>query len=307
MHKIAIIGAGRVGEAAAQFIAQADLARELVLLDVREGAAEGCALDIQETAPLFGFDTRLRGGSDPALLEGAGVVVITAGIPRKPGMSRSDVLDTNVRIIDGIVDDVLRHAPEAILIMVTNPVDVLTWRAWQRSRLPRERVIGQAGVLDSSRMAAFVALETGLCTRDIQAMVLGGHGDAMVPMLRYTTINGIPVSQFLDTQALTRIVERTRNGGAEVLSLRQTSSAYDAPGAAIAQMVDAIVIDRKRVLPAVAVLQGEYGYAEGAMGVPCVLGAKGMERIVELKLDDEESAMFARSMDGVLADIARIK
>ncbi len=307
MQKIAIIGAGRVGEAAAQFIAQRDLTRELVLIDIREGAAEGCALDIQETAPLFGFDTHLRGGADPALMAGAGLVIITAGIPRKPGMSRSDVLDTNVGIIDGIVADIQKHAPQAILLVVSNPVDVLTWRAWRKSGWPRERVIGQAGVLDSSRMAAFVAMETGLCTCDIQAMVLGGHGDAMVPMLRYTTISGIPIAHFLDEETLARIVARTRQGGAEVLALRQNSSAYDAPGAAIAQMAEAMITDRKRVLPAIAILQGEYSYEEGAMGVPCVLGKNGVERIVELDLQTEEAAMFRRSMDAVLADIARLK
>ncbi|APZ43679.1 malate dehydrogenase [Acidihalobacter ferrooxydans] len=306
MQKIAIVGAGRVGEAAAQFIAQNDMAREIAMLDVREGAAEGCALDIQETAPLFKFDTRLSGSTDPAILRDAGIIVVTAGIPRKPGMSRSDVLDTNVRIIDEIVDNIMRYAPDAILLFVSNPVDVLTWRAWKRSGLPRERVIGQAGVLDSSRMAAFVALETGLCSCDINAMVLGGHGDSMVPMLRYTTINGIPVDKFLDAQALERIVTRTRGGGAEVLALRKNSSAYDAPGAAVAQMVEAIVTDRKRVLPSVAILQGEYSYPDGAMGVPCVLGKNGLERIVELDLNASETAMFKHSMESVLADIARL-
>lgn len=306
MQKIAIVGAGRVGEAAAQFIAQNDLAREIALLDVREGAAEGCALDIQETAPLFSFDTRLAGSTDPAILRDAGIVVVTAGIPRKPGMSRSDVLDTNVRIIDDIVDKIMQYAPEAIFLLVSNPVDVLTYRVWQRSGLARERVIGQAGVLDSSRMAAFVALETGLCTRDIHAMVLGGHGDSMVPMMRHTTISGIPVAHFLDPLAIERIITRTRNGGAEVLALRQNSSAYDAPGAAVAQMVEAIVTDRRRVLPSVAILQGEYGYSNTAMGVPCVLGKNGLESIIELDLNDEEKRMFQGSLDGVLSDIARL-
>ncbi|RMG54464.1 MAG: malate dehydrogenase, partial [Gammaproteobacteria bacterium] len=190
MKKISIVGAGRVGESTAQFLAKEDLAREIMLIDVREGVAEGAALDIQETAPLFGFDTRLSGTTEPEGLAGSELVVITAGIPRKPGMSRSDVLDTNVAIIDGIVDDILAHAPDAMILMVTNPVDVLTWRAWKRSGWPRERVFGQAGVLDSSRMAAFVAMETGFSVKDIQAMILGGHGDSMVPMLRYTTVSG---------------------------------------------------------------------------------------------------------------------
>ncbi|MDX9767703.1 MAG: malate dehydrogenase [Ectothiorhodospiraceae bacterium] len=307
MEKIAIIGAGRVGESTAQFLAKEDTCRELVLVDVREGAAEGAALDIQETAPLFGFDTRLSGGTDMSLISGAGLVIVTAGVPRKPGMSRSDVLDTNVRIMDEIVDAALVHAPDAMLLVVSNPVDVLTWRAWQRSGWDRSRVIGQAGVLDSSRMAAFIALKTGFSVKDIQALVLGGHGDAMVPMLRYSTIAGIPVEQFLDRESIDKLVERTRHGGAEILALKQTSSAYDAPAAAIAEMVDAIALNRRRVLPTVAILQGEYGEHDVAMGVPCVLGKGGMERIVELELNAEERTMFDQSIGGVRADITRIQ
>jgi malate dehydrogenase len=307
MEKIAIIGAGRVGESTAQFLAKNDTCRELVLLDVREGAAEGAALDIQETAPLFGFDTRLSGGTDPSLLAGSSLVVITAGIPRKPGMSRSDVLDTNVGILDALVDQILEHAPDSMLLIVSNPVDVLTYRAWQRTQWPRNRVFGQAGVLDSSRMAAFIALETGLSVTDINAMVLGGHGDAMVPMLRYSTINGIPVSHFLSEAAIGRIVERTRHGGAEILALKQTSSAYDAPAAAIAAMVDAIALNRKRVLPTVALLEGEYGESDVAMGVPCILGAGGVEKVVELQMEPAERRDFDQSLSGVRKDIARLK
>lgn len=307
MEKIAIIGAGRVGESTAQFLAKNDTCRELVLLDVREGAAEGAALDIQETAPLFGFDTRLSGGTDPSLLAGSSLVVITAGIPRKPGMSRSDVLDTNVGILDTLVDQILEHAPDSMLLIVSNPVDVLTYRAWQRTQWPRNRVFGQAGVLDSSRMAAFIALETGLSVTDINAMVLGGHGDAMVPMLRYSTINGIPVSHFLSDDAIGRIVERTRHGGAEILALKQTSSAYDAPAAAIAAMVDAIALNRKRVLPTVALLEGEYGESDVAMGVPCILGRDGVEQVVELQMEPGERQEFDQSLAGVRKDIARLK
>jgi malate dehydrogenase len=307
MEKIAIIGAGRVGESTAQFLAKNDTCRELVLLDVREGAAEGAALDIQETAPLFGFDTRLSGGTDPSLLAGSSLVVITAGIPRKPGMSRSDVLDTNVGILDTLVDQILEHAPDSKLLIVSNPVDVLTYRAWQRTKWPRNRVFGQAGVLDSSRMAAFIALETGLSVTDINAMVLGGHGDSMVPMLRYSTINGIPVSHFLSEDAIGRIVERTRHGGAEILALKQTSSAYDAPAAAIAAMVDAIALNRKRVLPTVALLEGEYGETDVAMGVPCILGRDGVEQVVELQMEPGERREFDQSLAGVRKDIARLK
>jgi malate dehydrogenase len=306
MQKIAIIGAGRVGESTAQFLAESDLAREIALLDVREGAAAGAALDIQETAPLFGFDARLVGDTDPGVIAGAGLVIITAGLPRKPGMSRSDVLDKNVEILDGILGHVVREAPDSQILVVSNPVDVLTYRAWQKTGWDRSRVFGQAGVLDASRMAAFIALETGLSTRDIHTLVLGGHGDAMVPMLRYSGINGIPLDHFLDQAAIDRIVERTRHGGAEILALKQTSSAYDAPAAAIKAMVESIVLDRRRVLPTVALLDGEYGARDIAMGVPCVLGVGGMERIVELDLNPQERAAFAASMDGVRADIARL-
>lgn len=307
MKKITIVGAGRVGEATAWFLAKEDMAREVVLLDVREGVAQGAALDLQASAPLFGFDCRVIGGTDTKLMTGSNLVIVTAGVPRKPGMSRSDVLDTNVAVIDQVVDEVLMHAPEAMLLMVTNPVDVLTYRAWRRTGWDRARVFGQAGVLDSARMAAFVALETGLSVRDISAMVLGGHGDQMVPMLRYTTISGIPVENFLGKEALHRIVERTRNGGAEVLALRQTSSAYDAPATAITAMVDAIEHDRKRILPSVAILQGEYGFEDAAMGVPCVLGAGGMERIVELELTDEEGTQFRGSLAAVEKDLERVR
>jgi len=306
MKKIAIIGAGRVGESTAQFLAKADLAREIALLDVREGAAAGAALDIQETAPLFGFDARLVGSTDPAVIAGAELVVITAGLPRKPGMSRSDVLDKNVEILDAILEDVMREAPDSRILVVSNPVDVLTYRAWKKTGWDRSRIFGQAGVLDASRMAAFIALETGLSTLDIQTLVLGGHGDSMVPMLRYSGINGIPLHHFMSQEVIDRIVDRTRHGGAEILALKKTSSAYDAPAAAIEVMVEAIVLDRRRVLPTVALLDGEYGARDIAMGVPCILGAGGMEKIVELDLETQEREAFAQSLAGVQADIAKL-
>jgi malate dehydrogenase len=307
MQKIAIVGAGRVGESTALFIAQHDLCKELMLIDIREGVPQGVALDIQETAPLLGFDTQIRGSHDASAVAGAQLVVITAGLPRKPGMSRSDVLESNVKIIDGIVDSIAQHAPEAILLLVSNPVDTLTWEAFVRSGFPRHRVLGQAGVLDSTRMASFIAMETGLSVKDIDAMVLGGHGDSMVPMTRFTTLSGIPVEHFLDSSAIESIVERTRNGGAEILSLRQNSSAYDAPAAAITTMVDAIVRGRRRVLPSVAILDGEYGYGGLAMGVPCVLGQGGVERIVELPLNEEEKRMFDATVAAIQRDIASLQ
>ncbi|BAN70202.1 malate dehydrogenase [endosymbiont of unidentified scaly snail isolate Monju] len=306
MQKVAIVGAGRVGETTAQILAEQETCREVVLIDIREDAPQGVALDIAQTAPLFRFDTRVTGSNDPAAMAGADLVVITAGVPRKPGMSRSDVLEVNVKVIDGIVDDVLRYAPEAVIIMVTNPVDVLTWRAWTRTGWPRARVLGQAGVLDASRMAAFIAMETGFSVRDITTIVLGGHGDAMVPVARFCTVNGVPVSHFLEEDRLEEIVQRTRDGGAEILSLRKISSAYDAPGAAVAEMVDAIARNRRRLLPCVAILEGEYGERDIAMGVPCVLDRSGLTYIVDLGLNAQEQAAFAASAAGVRADIERL-
>lgn len=306
MQKVAIVGAGRVGETTAQFLAEQETAREVVLIDIREDVPQGVALDIAQTAPFFHFDTRVTGSNDAAAMAGAEVVIVTAGVPRKPGMSRSDVLDVNVRVIDGIIDDIQRHAPDAIVIMVTNPVDVLTYRVWRRTGWPRERVLGQAGVLDASRMAAFIAMETGFSASDITTIVLGGHGDAMVPVPRFCTINGVPVSHFIGEQRLQEIVQRTRDGGAEILALRKNSSAYDAPGASVAAMVDAISRHRNRLLPCVAILDGEYGQHDIAMGVPCILSRSGLQRVVDLGLNKQESQVFALSAKGVREDIERL-
>ncbi|MCB1803004.1 MAG: malate dehydrogenase [Gammaproteobacteria bacterium] len=306
MQKVAIVGAGRVGETTAQILAEQETCREVVLIDIREDVPQGVALDIFQTAPFFEFDTRVTGSNDPAAMQDANVVVITAGIPRKPGMSRSDVLDTNVKVIDGIVADVMRYAPDAIVIMVTNPVDVLTYRVAQLTGWPRERVLGQAGVLDASRMAAFIALETGFSTRDITTIVLGGHGDSMVPVPRFCTVNGVPVSHFIKPERIEEIVQRTRGGGAEILALRKNSSAYDAPGASVAAMVDAISHHRNRLLPCVALLNGEYGERDVAMGVPCLLSNQGLAQVIDLGLNDQEMAMFRESVGSVRADIARM-
>ena len=303
MDKISIIGAGRVGEATAQFLAYRDMCHEIVLLDINQGAAEGAALDIQEVSPLFQYDTRLHGGRDYALLKDSELIIITAGLPRKPGMSRSDLLASNVEISNSILEGIMKHAPDSMLLFVSNPVDVITYNAFIKTGLPRNRIFGQAGVLDSSRMASFIAMETGYSSLDIDAMVLGGHGDTMVPMLRYTTISGIPVSQFIDEERLAEIVERTRNGGAEILALRQNSSAYDAPAASVAEMVDAIVYDRKRILPTVSILKGEYDYSDIAIGVPAVLGKDGVEKVITLEMNDEETAMFSNSAELVQKDL----
>lgn len=307
MNKVVIMGAGRVGETTAQILAEQEICRQVVLIDIREDAPQGVALDILQTSPFFNFDTQVSGSNDAADLADADLVVITAGIPRKPGMSRSDVLDTNVAIIDGIVDDILRYAPNAMVLIVSNPVDVLTWRVWQRTGWPRERVLGQAGVLDASRMAAFIAMETGFSARDITTLVLGGHGDSMVPVSRFCTINGVPVSHFISEARIQDIIQRTREGGAEILALRKNSSAYDAPGASIAAMVDAISHNRKRLLPCVAILQGEYGQADIAMGVPCVLNEQGLAEVMQLDLNAEESAAFRRSAAAVNQDIDKLR
>ena len=307
MRKITIVGAGRVGESTAQFIAAKDMCREIVLLDIRQGAAEGAALDIQEVAPLFEYDTRLSGGSDTSMMADSDLIIVTAGLPRKPGMSRSDLLETNVNIMDDIIDDAMKYAPDCVMLFVTNPVDVVTYYAWRKTGWSRNRIFGQAGVLDSSRMASFIAMETGYSTLDINTMVLGGHGDTMVPMHRYTTIAGIPISNFIDKDRLDEIVERTRHGGAEILALRQNSSAYDAPAASVAEMVDAIVHDRKRILPTVSILEGEYGHEDIAIGVPSVLGSSGMEAIISLDMNDAETTMFHNSAALVQKEIDLLK
>jgi len=303
MNKITVVGAGRVGESTAQFIATQDLCREIALLDINEGAASGAALDIQEDAPLFKFDTRLSGSADPEIMTDSDLIIITAGIPRKPGMSRSDVMEVNVKVTDQIIANTLKYAPDAMMLFVSNPVDILTYRAWKKTGWDRNRIFGQAGVLDSTRMASFISLETGYSSLDIDAMVLGGHGDSMVPMMRYTTISGIPISNFLEQAKIDDIVTRTRNGGAEILALRQNSSAFAAPAAAVSVMVDAIVNDRKRILPSVAILDNEYGCNDIAIGVPTVLGRNGMERVIQLDFNEQEKTDFDNSVTQVKKDL----
>ncbi len=307
MKKVTIVGAGRVGETAAQILAEEELCREVALLDVREDVPEGVALDIFQTSPFFDFDTQVSGSSDPAIMTGSDVIVVTAGFPRKPGMSRSDVLEANLGIIDSVCDNAIEYAPDAIMILVTNPVDILTYRAQQRTGWGRERVFGQAGVLDSSRMAGFIAMETGFSARDITTLVLGGHGDTMVPLPRFCTINGIPVEHFIEPETMQQIIDRTRTGGAEILALRKNSSAYDAPGAAVAAMIDSISHNRRRIMPCVAMLEGEYGEHDIAMGVPCVLGDSGVEQIVQLDLNEDELALFRSSVAYIREDLGKMR
>ncbi len=307
MNKISIIGAGRVGETTAQILAQQELCREIAIMDIREGVPEGIALDILQMAPFFEFDCSISGSNDPRILRDSQLIIITAGLPRQPGMSRSDVLEANVRIIDGIANQILHHAPDAMVLMVSNPVDTLTYRFAQRTGWDRSRIFGQAGVLDASRMASFIAQETGFSALDITTMVLGGHGDTMVPVPRFCTINGIPIAHFISEERIGAIMDRTRQGGAEILALRKNSSAYDAPGAAVTAMVDSIVNNRRRLLSCVALLEGEYGETDIAMGVPCVLGEKGLESIVELDLNSLERTDFDHSVASVRTDIERLR
>jgi malate dehydrogenase len=307
MNKITIVGAGRVGESTAQFLAAKNLCREIVLLDINEGAAKGAALDIQEVSPLFQYDTRLTGGIDHALMADSELIIITAGLPRKPGMSRTDVLSVNIPIMDSIIDGAMKYAPDAILLFVTNPVDVITYHAILKTGWPRNRIFGQAGVLDSSRMASFIAMETGYSIMDIYAMVLGGHGDTMVPMLRHCTIAGIPIERFLSQEKIEAIIERTRKGGAEILALRQNSSAFDAPAASVVEMVDAVVHNRNRILPTVCFLEGEYGLDDIAIGVPAVLGRNGVEDIIQLDFNKTERTMFSHSASLVREDVDMLK
>jgi malate dehydrogenase len=306
MNKISIVGAGRVGESTAQILAKEELCRELVLLDVEDGVPQGVALDIRQSGSLLRFDTRVRGETDAAAMEGSDLVIITAGFPRKPGMSRSDVLDVNLSIVDSIIDEVRRFAASALLMMVTNPVDVLTWHAWKKTGWSRERVFGQSGALDTARMTSFIAMQTGYSIKDISGLVLGGHGDAMVPLPRFTDIAGIPLENFLSDEEIEQIAERTRKGGGEILALKKHSSAYDTPAAAIATMVDAISHNRRRILPCVAILDGEYGQNGIAMGVPAVLDENGLANIIELKLNAKEREQFQRSAEMVRTDIAHL-
>jgi malate dehydrogenase len=295
VNKISIVGAGRVGESTAQMLAIQKLAQQIVLIDLDEQYAKGVALDIQETSPVYHFDADLIGASDIANIKDSNIVIITAGMPRKPGMDRADVLAINLKIIDEIMDGVIKHAPDAYVIVVSNPVDVLTYYANRKANWPRNRIMGQAGILDSMRLSSFIAMETGYSINDIQAMVLGGHGDTMVPLPRFTTISGISIEHLLDQNTIDNLIQHTRDGGAEILNLKQKSSAYDAPGAAVTIMVEAMVHNKHRLLPCITMLEGEYGQSDVAIGVPVVLGENGVEKIVELNFTVDEQKAFDTS------------
>ena len=296
-NKITVVGAGNVGATAAQLLAQKELAREVVMVDIAEGIPQGKALDQWEWAPIEGFDTRVIGSNDYEAAAGSDLFIVTAGIARKPGMSREDLLKTNAGIVRQVSEQIRDASPDAIVIMVSNPLDVMAYVCKDVTGFPRERVIGMAGVLDTARYRSFIAMEADVSVEDIQALVLGGHGDSMVPLISYTTVSGIPLTQLLSRDRIDALVERTRKGGAEIVGLLKTGSAYYAPAAAAVQMAEAIVKDKKRILPCAAWLEGEFGLDGLFLGVPCKLGRGGLEKIVEVEVTDEERAALQTSAD----------
>ncbi len=296
--KVTIVGAGNVGATAAHWLAAKELA-DVVLLDVVEGVPQGKGLDLLEAMPIEKRDCFIIGTNDYADSAGSDIVVITAGIARKPGMSRDDLLNTNAKIMADVIAQVVKTSPDTILIVVSNPLDAMAQAAFKHSGFPRERVLGMAGVLDSARFRTFIAEELKVSVENVTAFVLGGHGDTMVPLPRYSTVAGIPITELLDEATLSRLVQRTRDGGAEIVKYLKTGSAYYAPAAAAIEMVEAILKDKKKILPCAAYLQGEYGIHGLYVGVPCKLGAKGLEQIIEIKLTAEEQAALQKSADSV--------
>lgn len=304
--KITVVGAGNVGATTAHWCAAMELG-DIVLVDIpqTEDMPKGKALDLMEASPIMGFDANIVGTTDYADTAGSDIVVVTAGIPRKPGMSRDDLLATNARIVTAVSQEIKSASPDAIVIVVSNPLDAMVQRAWQVTGFPTERVMGQAGVLDTARYRTFVAMELGVSVEDVTALLMGGHGDTMVPMPSCTAVGGIPVTRLLAKDRLEAIVERTRKGGAEIVGLLKTGSAYYAPAAAVAQMVEAIVKDKKRVLPCAAYCDSQYGVGGYYVGVPVVLGKGGVERVIELELDAQEQADFQKSVDHVKQLVAK--
>jgi malate dehydrogenase len=307
-NKISIIGAGFVGATTAHWLAEKELGN-IVLLDIpaTENMPKGKALDLSEAGPVLGYDTYITGTTDYADTAGSDIVVITAGLPRKPGMTREDLVGKNQAIITDVVNNIAKTSPNAILIIVTNPLDTMAYLAYRTSGFPKQRVIGQAGVLDSARMRTFIAQELNVSVQNTHAFVLGGHGDEMVPLVRYSTVAGIPITELLPKEKIDAIVKRTRNGGGEIVNLLKTGSAYFAPGAAVAEMVEAILKDRKLILPCAAYLEGEYGLKDMYFGVPVKLGRNGIEEIIEIKLQPEEQEMFNKSAELVSGTMSALK
>ncbi|HTR81488.1 MAG TPA: malate dehydrogenase [Bacteroidota bacterium] len=305
--KITVVGAGNVGASAAQRIAEKELANEVVLVDVVEGLPQGKGLDMYESAPVEGFDSKIIGSNSYDATANSDIVVITAGIARKPGMSRDDLLNTNAGILKAVTEQVVAKSPKSILIVVSNPLDVMVYVALKVSGFDRHRVIGMAGVLDTARFRTFIAMELKVSVEDVTAFVLGGHGDSMVPLPRYTSVAGIPLTDLLPQEKIDALVTRARNGGIEIVNFLKTGSAYYAPSAAVVQMVEAIVKDKKRILPCAVYLQGEYSLKDTVVGVPVKLGKNGVEQIMEIKLTTEESAALKRSSDDVKSNMEKVK
>ena len=306
VNLITVVGAGNVGATTAQRVAEKELARRVVMVDVVEGVPQGKGLDQWQSAPIEGFDSRVIGANGYDETAGSDIVIITAGIARKPGMSRDDLLNTNAGIVKQVSEQIARTSPNAIIIVVSNPLDVMCYVAKRVTGFPRERVIGMAGVLDTARYRAFLAEALDVSVRDIQAMVLGGHGDTMVPLISYTTVSGIPVTQLLDRKTLDEIVDRTRNGGAEIVKYLKTGSAYYAPSSGAVQMAEAIVFDQKRVLPCAAWLEGEYGMSGIFLGVPVKLGRRGVEKVLEVELTSKERVDLGKSAEAVREPMSKL-
>ncbi len=307
MNKITVVGAGNVGATTAQRLAEKQLAHQVVLVDVIEGIPQGKGLDQWESAPIERFDSRVVGSNGYAEAAGSELFIVTAGIARKPGMSREDLLRTNVDIVKSVGQEIRKCSPRAIVVVVSNPLDTMCYVMKEALGAPRDRVIGMAGVLDSARFRAFIAEALDVSVDDIQAMVLGGHGDPMVPLVSYTTVAGIPLGQLLKQEQIDKLVERTRTGGAEIVAHLKTGSAYYAPSSAAVQMAESIVRDKKRILPCSAWLEGEFGLRGVFLGVPCKLGAKGLEQIVEVELTSKERIALGKSADAVRESIAQVK
>jgi malate dehydrogenase len=305
--KITVIGAGNVGATAAQRIAEKELANEVVLVDIVEGVPQGKGLDMYESAPIEGFDTMVTGTNSYDATAGSDIVVITAGIPRKPGMSRDDLLNTNAGIIKSVTEQVAAKSPNTILIVVSNPLDVMVHVAQKISGFPRNRVIGMAGVLDTARFRSFIAMELKVSVEDITSLILGGHGDSMVPLPRYTSVAGIPLTELMSQEKIDAIVKRAQNGGIEIVNFLKTGSAFYAPSSAAVQMVESIVKDKKRILPCAVMLNGEYGIKDTVVGVPVKLGRTGMEQILEIKLTPEENDALKKSADEVKLNMDKVK
>ncbi len=297
--KVTVVGAGNVGATCADVLAYREVCNEIVLVDIKEGLSEGKSLDIFQKAPINLYDSKTTGSTnDYTLTSSSDVVVITSGLPRKPGMSRDDLIGTNAKIVTSVTENIIKYSPNCIIIIVSNPLDVMTYQAHLTSKFPRERIMGMAGILDTARFRAFISEELNVSTKDIQALLLGGHGDTMVPLPRYTTVSGIPVTELIEDEKLNDIIERTKFGGGELVKLMGTSAWY-APGSAAAQMVEAIIKDQKRIFPVCIKLEGEYGIDDCYLGVPVVLGSNGVEKVIELNLNSQELKLLEESRQHV--------